>query len=228
MFFVRRPTKIRTSPSPRGPPEADSQDPPEGPFVTLCAAVIKYPLKKLSGSLTVNKPKIKQESHTRCCFISRKMWQLASFEKEHRRASVYRSSAFKKALPTFHRGASWGDYHQRIVATTLTCQESPRYIYDPNLLKIFRDVHFFPSPLSIFAARRSSRHLAHFFFVRAFACHPDRREWGKNVCQCRHLDGGLPSLLENNRRWLRAGEGEKSGRDFVEMKKALNCTLWAE
>lgn len=73
MFSVRRPTKIRTSPSPRGPPAADSQDPPEGPFVTLCAAVIKYPLKKLSGSLTVNKPKIKQESHTRCCFISRKM-----------------------------------------------------------------------------------------------------------------------------------------------------------
>lgn len=33
------------------------------------------------------------------------------------------------------------------------------------------------------------------------------------------MDGGLPSLLENNRRWLRAGEGEKSGRDFAEMKK---------
>lgn len=89
MSSAHRPTKIRTSPSPRRPPVADSQDPPEGPFVTLCEAVIKYPLKKkLSGSLTVNKPKIKQESHTRCCFISQQMWQLVGFEKEHRSASI--------------------------------------------------------------------------------------------------------------------------------------------
>ena len=37
---------MRTFPSLLGPPSADSQDPRGALFVTLCAAVIKYPLKK--------------------------------------------------------------------------------------------------------------------------------------------------------------------------------------
>lgn len=176
--FRTRPIKIRTSSSPRGPPAADSQDPPEGPFVTLCAAVIKYRIKKkLSGSLTVNKPKIKQESHTRYCFTSQQMRQLVGFEKEHCRASISHSSALKKALPTSHIGDSYLDYHHKIVATTLTCQESSGYIDDPNLLKIFGDILFFHSRL--FLPHSVCLFILHIFF-RAFTCHLDRRQRGKS------------------------------------------------
>lgn len=103
------------------------------------------------------------------------------------------------------------------MATTLTCQESPRYIHDLNLLKIFGDMHFFSHSLVYFC---------HMVFVsssctftRAFTCHLDRRQRGKNICGCCHLDGGPPSLPEDNGRWLRVREGETSSRDFVEMKK---------
>lgn len=57
------------------------------------------------------------------------------------------------------------------------------------------------------------------FFFRVFTCHLDRRRRGKNICWCRHFDGGLPSLPRDNGMWLRVSERETSGRDFVEMKK---------
>lgn len=43
------------------------------PLLRFVRQSLSIHLKKLSGSLTVNKPKIKQESHTRCRFISQQM-----------------------------------------------------------------------------------------------------------------------------------------------------------
>lgn len=115
----------------------------------------------------------------------------------------------QKGSSNFSQGETLGgDYHHRIVDKSLTCQESPRYIRDPNPLKIFRDVHIFflPTFLSIFAARHSSHHLAHF---RAFYLPYRQKTEAVTSTGVGHL----------SRRTTGGGWGPASGRDFVGIKK---------